>query len=51
MFGTRRGRVLEAFECSFNVAGHGDIHGACGIVPFEVEATVKATCPVGGERI
>ena len=43
--------MLEALESCFNVARHGEITSAFGVVPFESEATVEFGLPVGGDCV
>ena len=39
-------RVIESFEGSWDVAGHGDVNISFVIVPVEGEAAVQGTSPV-----
>ena len=44
-------RVAEGGESSWDVARHGDVHMAIGVVPIECEPKIRSTCPVFGESI
>ena len=46
--GTCGGRVKKLVDGVGDIAGHGEIDGAGGVVPFEVETAVEGALPVGG---
>ena len=45
------GHVHEFVECAGDVAWHGDVDGAGGVVPFEGEAAIEGAGPVGGDGV
>jgi hypothetical protein len=43
--------MAKGGESLWDVARHGDVHMAIGVVPIECEPKVRSTCPVFGESI
>ena len=44
-------RMLEFVKGCLEIFGHGDVAGACGIVPVNGESTEEGTGPVDGDGI
>ena len=44
-------RMLQAMEGTFNVARHGNVYRAIGVVPFEGEAYIAFTQPILADAV
>jgi hypothetical protein len=51
MFGSSWFRMLKAMEGTFNVARHGNVYRAIGVVPFEGEADIAFARPILADAV